>query len=76
MYVVLRLTNATKPCVILSSDNSVAQDPNLRVQNMNGGDVQQECTVSPFKMTPLDCFETSVTSYPVTLLHIPEELIA
>jgi hypothetical protein len=62
--------------VILSSDNSVAQDPNFRVQNVKGGDVQEECTFSPFKMTPPGCFKTSGTNYPVTLLHIPEELTA
>jgi hypothetical protein len=68
--------NATKPCVILCSDNSIAQDPNLRVQSVKGGDVQQECTFSQFKMTPIGCFETSGNNYPVTLLHIPEDLIA
>ena len=75
-YVALRLTNAIKPCAILSSDSSVAQVPNLRVQNVKKGDVQPEYTFSLFKMTPLGCFETSGTNYPVTWLHIPEELIA
>ena len=54
----------------------MAQDPNHRVQNVKDGDVQQECTFSLFKMTPLGCFETSGINYPVTWLHIPEQLIA
>jgi len=62
--------------VILGSDSSVAQDPNLRVQKVKNDDVQKEYTFSLFEMTPLSCFETSGINYPVTWLHIPEELIA